>query len=174
MSKLDILNILYEQVIPLSGGLCILEAEHRACLYDWEHNLPVTQPPVQRIRPVDAAPFVILEDFSGQGRLNSTIFHLGSRKAVGTTCGTLMVGDKLPLVTSFHRANAGDEDTYFVCANEDGRAIVSFTGVSLGKADAPGCSLYFTGKVKNSPRQLWYLTDGLKLKSASEIRGSSQ
>ena len=171
MSKLDILNMLYERVIPLEGGLCVLEADRRACLYDWERNQPVTESRFHRIRPVEGTPFVILEELTGQGRLNSTIFHTDARKNAGVTCGKLLVGDKLPALTSFRRANAGDEDTWFVCANGDGRAVATFTGVSLGKADTVGCALYFTGRVKDSPRQLWYLTDDFQLKTAAEIRG---
>lgn len=162
--------MLYERVIPLEGGLCVLEADRRACLYDWANNQPVTENRFHRIRPVEGAPFVILEELSGMGRLNSTIFHTGSRKSSGVTCGKLLVGDRLPTLTSFHRANAGDDDTWFVCANGDGRAVATFTGVSLGRADRPGCALYFTGRVKQSPHQLWYLTDDFQLKPASEIR----
>ena len=170
MSKIDILNMLYERVIPLEGGLCVLEAERRACVYDWEHNQPVPEARFHRARPVEGTPFVILEELTGQGRLTSTIFHTGARKSSGVTCGKLLAGDKLPTLTSFHRANAGDEDTWFVCANADGRAVATFTGVSLGRADVPGCALYFTGRVKDSPRQLWYLTDDFQLKTAPEVR----
>ena len=171
MDKLDILNMLYERVLPLEGGLCALEADRRAWIYDWQNNCPVTQAPFHRARPVEGIPFVILEELTGQGRLNSTIFHTGQRKPSGVTCGKLLMGDRLPRITTFHRANAGDEDTWFVCSNEDGRAVATFTGVSLGRADAPGCLLYFTGRVKDSPRQLWYLTDDFQLKTAAEIRG---
>lgn len=170
MGKLDILYLLYDRVIPLKGDLCVLEAERRACIYDWAGNAPVTEHPFHRARPVEGTPFVILEELTGQGRLNSTIFHTGTRKPSGVTCGKLLVGDRLPAVTSFRRANAGDEDTWFVCANEDGRAVATFTGTSLGRPDAAGCVLYFTGRVKDSPHQLWYLTDDFQLKSAPEIR----